>query len=90
MEADHKEALAEAKGYASCTVEEIFREVAQMTPAPPKDEDPYQSEEYQRFVEIMVAHCHCTPEHHRPCDGVLAGGICDNMQEENRDGDEDA
>jgi len=83
--------LASANGYASaCPIEQIFQEVAMMTPAPPKDEDPYQSEEYQRFVESMAEHCHCTPGHHRPCDGVLAGGICDDMQWENDDrGDQD-
>jgi hypothetical protein len=71
--------LASANGYASCPVEQIFREVAQMKPAPPKDEDPYQSEEYQKFVESMAQYCHCEPACNRPCDGVLAGGLCDGM-----------
>jgi hypothetical protein len=35
-----------------------------------------QDPEYQKFVESMVPHCHCA-ERHRPCDGVLAGGLCD-------------
>lgn len=68
-----------ASGYAACPVEQIFREVALMTPAPPKDEDPYQSEEYQKFVESMAQYCHCEPIGNRPCDGVLAGGLCDGM-----------
>ena len=66
----------------SASVEDIFREVAMMTPAPPKDEDPYQSEEYQRFVESMAEYCHCAAPHPRPCDGVLAGGPCDGFDNE--------
>lgn len=40
--------------------------------------------EYQKFVESMVQYCHCA-ERHRPCDGVLAGGLCDNIQEDDCD-----
>lgn len=47
----------------------------------PKDEDPFQSEDYVRFVESMVPRCHCS-ERYRPCDGVLAGGLCDGMDDE--------
>lgn len=61
-------------------VEQIFREVAEMTPKPPVDKDPLQSEEYQKFVASMVEHCHCC-ERNRPCDGVLAGGLCDRVEE---------
>lgn len=43
--------------------------------------DPYSTPEYQAFVASMVPHCHCR-ESLRPCDGVLAGGICDGMVEE--------
>lgn len=43
-------------------------------------DDPYQSEEYQKFVESMIPYCRCS--HDQPCDGVLAGGICDNVQRE--------
>lgn len=32
-------------------------------------------EEYQKFVNSMVEHCHC--EYDKPCEGVLAGGLCD-------------
>lgn len=61
-------------------IEQIFREVAMMTHAPPpKDEDPYKSEQYQKFVESMAQYCHCEPASNRPCDGVLAGGLCDGM-----------
>jgi hypothetical protein len=66
------------------TVESIFRDVAMMTQAPPKDEDPYQSEEYAKFVASMVPHCHCA-ERYRPCDGVLAGGFCDGIKDDDRD-----
>lgn len=48
------------------------------------ESDPYQSEEYARFVASMVPHCHCC-ERNRPCDGVLAGGICDGVTEPERE-----
>lgn len=35
---------------------------------------------YDKFVEEMSQHCRCC-DSNRPCDGVLAGGICDNIQE---------
>lgn len=41
--------------------------------------DPFETEEYQRFVESMCEHCHCI-ESNRPCDGVLAGGLCDGFK----------
>jgi len=40
--------------------------------------------EYQKFVDSMVQHCHCL-EGNRPCDGVLAGGICDGITDDNDD-----
>lgn len=49
--------------------------------SPKMPENPYESIEYERFVASMVPHCHCA-ERYRPCDGVLAGGICDGMQDE--------
>jgi hypothetical protein len=55
-------------------VKEVFG-----TPPQRGDEDPYQSEEYQKFVEIMVEDCHCH-EAIKPCDGVLAGGLCDGLK----------
>lgn len=70
------------------TVEQIFAEVAMMTPELPKDEDPYKSEEYQRFVESIVPECHCA-ERYRPCDGLLAGGLCDGLTDERLDDDRD-
>ena len=58
-------------------IEDVFGESARMRPAEPKDEDPYKSEEYSKFVESMVPNCRCEPYSCRPCDGVLAGGLCD-------------
>ena len=40
---------------------------------------PEDDEAYQRFMESMTERCRCTPEGNRPCDGVLAGGLCDDM-----------
>ena len=50
--------------------------------------DPTEDEEYQRFVESMAEHCRCTPEFMRPCDGLLAGGLCDDLHFE-EDGEDD-
>jgi hypothetical protein len=33
--------------------------------------------EYQCFIESMAQYCHCQSPHDRPCDCVLAGGLCD-------------
>ena len=53
---------------------------------------PYDSREYQLFVEQMAQHCRCTPLSDRPCAGVLAGGLCDDMHwdPEHTDQDDDA
>jgi len=45
------------------------------------EEDPYFCEEYARFVDSMVRFCKCA-ERHRPCDGVLAGGMCDRIKDD--------
>lgn len=37
---------------------------------------------YQQFVEESAKYCRCQPPHARPCDGVLAGGLCDEMSNE--------
>lgn len=37
-----------------------------------------EDEKYAAFVESMIPHCHCADQY-KPCDGVLAGGLCDNM-----------
>jgi hypothetical protein len=33
--------------------------------------------EYQQFVEEMAKLCRCYHPNQKPCDGVLAGGLCD-------------
>lgn len=38
-----------------------------------------QTPEYQAWVEGMAVHCRCSSD--RPCDGVLAGGLCDDIQD---------
>lgn len=47
--------------------------------------NPYETREYQQFVEEMAHHCRCWRD--GPCDGVLAGGPCDNVQPEDPDED---
>lgn len=61
-------------------IEAIFHEVVLMTANhnPDPEPDPFKSEEYQKFVESMVPLC-CCKESNRPCDGVLAGGLCDGI-----------
>lgn len=49
-----------------------------------KEEDPYESEEYQGYVAGCVPLCHCD-ERYKPCDGILAGGICDGLRVEEDD-----
>lgn len=51
-------------------------------------ENPFDSVEYEQFVASMVPHCHCSARY-RPCDGVLAGGICDGMSDEPNDSEDD-
>lgn len=45
------------------------------------EKDPYETEEYQKFIASMVPHCQCRANN-CPCDGVLAGGPCDMVREE--------
>ena len=47
----------------------------------------YDDPEYQKFVEEMAKVCKCTPLSDRPCDGLLAGGLCDEMHLEERNDD---
>jgi hypothetical protein len=44
------------------------------------NEDPYNSEEYQKFLDEMSEFCFC--EYDKPCEGVLAGGLCDRKRED--------
>jgi hypothetical protein len=54
---------------------------------PTASEDLFNSEAYEKFVESMVSYCHCSSC--RPCDGVLAGGLCDNIQDRDELFDDD-
>lgn len=56
--------------------------------SPEKYTDPLNSPEYHAFVESMISHCHCEHPYPRPCDGVLAGGLCDGMKPNPRDNEE--
>jgi len=51
---------------------------------PPKcvrvDDDPFDTPEYQAFIDEALKHCMC--ERDNPCDGVLAGGPCDRRIDE--------
>ncbi len=42
----------------------------------PEDEN-----EYEKFISEMASICKCRANN-CPCDGVLAGGLCDMIQEE--------
>lgn len=46
-------------------------------------DDPYSTPEYAAFVESMAKHCRCTRS--CLCDGVLAGGMCDEIIEDDYD-----
>ena len=73
-------------------VEKIFEDAAKMkSPIVGHEtvEDYFNSPEYAAFVESMAQHCHCESPHPRPCDGVLAGGICDGLRDDRFERDED-
>lgn len=50
-------------------------------PEPDMTDDP----QYQAWVESMAKHCRCSSD--RPCAGVLAGGLCDDLQDDPCDDD---
>ncbi len=31
------------------------------------------------MVEELAKQCTCQPQHLRPCDGLMAGGLCDEL-----------
>lgn len=76
------------------SVEKIFEEVAMQGVAAvalgsaSSTRDITECEEYEKFVESMVQYCRCTGQP-RPCDGVLAGGLCDNIHDDCEWGDDD-
>lgn len=43
-----------------------------------QEEDPYQSEDYQRFLAECAKECTCS---HDICDSVLAGGVCEDIHD---------
>lgn len=55
--------------------------------------EPQDDPEYQKMVDELALKCTCQPDSARPCDGLLAGGLCDdiNWREglESRDGGND-
>ena len=74
---------ASAKDYIteSCHQLNLPDAVVTAIPTASPEQDPFQSAEYAKFVSSMVPHCHCRANN-CPCDGVLAGGPCDMVQEE--------
>lgn len=48
------------------------------TPQRAENDDELYSEQYQKYVEECAKDCHCEVD--KPCDGVLAGGICDRQK----------
>ncbi len=51
-----------------------------------EEEDPYQSDDYQRFAAKVAETCDA---HDAPCDSCLAGGICDGPNTTRFDQEED-
>lgn len=50
------------------------------------EEDPYQSEDYQKYVAECAKHCECS---HEVCDSVLAGAPCEMRIRDDDDDDDD-
>ena len=42
-------------------------------------DDMHDDPSYQDLVAELAKHCTCTPASDRPCDGLLAGGLCDDL-----------
>jgi hypothetical protein len=40
--------------------------------------EPHKDPAYQAMVEELAKQCRCS--HDQPCDGLLAGGLCDDLQ----------
>ncbi len=67
------------------TVEQIFADVALTSVQSKPETDMTEDPAYHAWAESMAVHCRCS--HNCPCDGVLAGGPCDNIQEHDDDDD---
>ena len=39
---------------------------------------------YQALIDELAKVCTCTPSGNRPCDGLLAGGLCDDLHPDER------
>lgn len=48
---------------------------------PENQDDP----DYAIWVEKLAEQCTCTPHSDRPCDGLLAGGMCDDLHMDRED-----
>ena len=44
---------------------------------------------YQALVQELATQCTCMPESDRPCSGLLAGGLCDDLHMEREITDEE-
>jgi len=44
---------------------------------------------YQKLVAELAEKCTCTPTSDRPCDGLLAGGLCDDLHMDGKSDDLD-
>jgi hypothetical protein len=77
-----KPAAGAAEGCGMTHMSDQFTQIFSDPRGEPKDI--LETEDYQKFVDSMVPFCHCT-DHNRPCDGVLAGGLCDNVQDTDDD-----
>ena len=45
----------------------------------PQNVDPTDDPDYQKFAEEMAVKCRCFPLSDRPCAGLMAGGLCDQL-----------
>lgn len=78
---------------ARAHVERLNRIAAELPDADPQEifalyhKAHFAAAEYAAFVEAQAKHCRCSERLQRPCDGVLAGGLCDDMQDDLCDDD---
>jgi len=55
------------------------KEIAMNTP-----EEITRDPHYAKWIEELAKVCTCTPAGERPCDGLLAGGLCDDRHTDER------
>lgn len=51
-------------------------------PGPSGYADPTDDPEYHKWVESVAKYCRCSAPWPCPCDGVLTGGMCDDLGNE--------